>query len=237
MTEVRFSRRDVLRLGGAAAGAAILPTGLHAGAQEAELTFWNMIFPVTDPNNKTKKPEDFYIHQAIKRFEEANPGIKVTISDVPGAPESFTKYCTAGIAKNGPDLFATWPGRYMLDMKQFLEPLDPYFPQEERTRIFGWEAVTEGFIPGQGTTYGVPAGTDGVICFYTNTELLQKAGIDPEASWPQDFDGFLAMLDTIAASGTQPLVLSNQGYVWHLLDYWLAQHASTCLTHLCTQQW
>jgi raffinose/stachyose/melibiose transport system substrate-binding protein len=219
------SRRRVLRAGaGAAAGLALgLPRIRRAGAADVELTMWQMIFPVTDPNDKSKKPEDFWIHQAIKRFEEANPGTSVKLEDPPGAPETFTKYRTASIAKNGPDIFATWSGHYMLDMKQYLEPLDPYVTTEDRARIFGWEAATEGFKPGEGTTYGIPAGTDGVVCFFTNKELLQKAGVDPEAPLPPTFDEFTALLDQIKASGTTPLVLSNQSFVYHTLNYWTAQ--------------
>jgi raffinose/stachyose/melibiose transport system substrate-binding protein len=229
MTSTRLSthtRRTVLRAGaGATAGLALgLPQMRRAGAANITLKMWQMIFPYSDPNDKSKKPEDFWIHQSLKRFQDANPGIEVKLEDQPlGDPSVFTKYRTASIAKNGPDLFATWSGTYMLNLKQYLEPLDPYITDQDRARIFGWEAATEGFVPGKGTTYGVPAGTDGLVCFFTNKELLQKAGVDPEAPIPTPFDQFTAFLDKVKASGTTPLVLNNQGFVLHTLNYWTAQ--------------
>src|SRR5262249_55656642 len=74
-----------------------------------------------------------------------------------------------------------------------------------------------------GTPTGAPAGTDGLVCFFTNKELLQKAGVDPEAPIPSPFDQFTGFLDKVKASGTTPLVLNNQGFVLHTLNYWTAQ--------------
>src|SRR5262245_272022 len=97
-------RRPVLRAGaGARARRALgFPHIRRAGAADVKLTMWQMIFPYTDPNDKSKKPEDFWIHQSIKRFQDANPGIEVKLEDQPlGDPSVFTKYRTASIAKNG----------------------------------------------------------------------------------------------------------------------------------------
>ncbi|ACZ42869.1 extracellular solute-binding protein family 1 [Thermobaculum terrenum ATCC BAA-798] len=232
-TEQPLSRRSFLKIGGLAlAGMAVAcgapqataPTPKSGGASSApvKITFWNALYPTEDPNKK-KKREQFYIYQAIKRFESANPHITVELVSVPGDPQMFTKFRTASIAKNGPDVFGTWSGNYMLNLKQFLEPLDSYFTQPEKDRITGWEAVTEGFRPGQGKTYGVPAGSDGCVCIFYNKDLLSKAGVDPEKNWPSDFAGFLQVLQQIKTTGVIPLTLGGGGYVYHLLNYWIAQ--------------
>ena len=54
-------------------------------AQDKTITFWNIagIYDVEDPNDKTKKPEDFYISQAIGRFQAANPGLTVQMEITP----------------------------------------------------------------------------------------------------------------------------------------------------------
>ena len=44
---------------------------------------------------------------------------------MPGDTSAFTKYRTASVAKNGPDVMGVWSGSYMLALKDFLEPLAP----------------------------------------------------------------------------------------------------------------
>ncbi len=226
IVENALSRRDFLRLSGAAlGGAAVLSacTASNSSSGPVTLKFWNSIYPTTDPANKGKKLSQFYIAQAVKRFEAANPGIKVQMQVIPGTPDMFTQYRVASIAKNGPDVMTLWSGSYMFQLKDFLEPLDPYFTPQEKERLRGWDAVTEGFKAGSGKTYGVPNASDGITAIYYNKQLLAKAGVDPEANWPATFDDFLSMLAKIKASGTMPFVLYDNGYTFFSLDYWIAQ--------------
>ena len=88
----------------------------NAAAQDLTLTYWNTTYPLQDPNDKTKKPEDFYISKAIARFEAANPGITVQMEDVPSGNDMFIKYRTASVAQNGPDVMGMWSGSYMLGL-------------------------------------------------------------------------------------------------------------------------
>ena len=167
----RLSRRRVVQLGAATAGAAAtglawLPAAEHAVAQDATVRFWNVTYPTEDPNDKTKRLEDFYIYQAIARFEEQNPGTAVEIETIPGDASMFTKYRTASVAANGPDVMGMWSGSYMLGLKDFLEPMSSYFTPEERQRITGWEAVAADFQPDSEEIYGVPAGSDGTTCLF-----------------------------------------------------------------------
>jgi raffinose/stachyose/melibiose transport system substrate-binding protein len=115
----------------------LLPGTRHAAAQDATITFWNTTFPMEDPIDKAKWPEDFYISQAIARFQEANPGVTVQMETIPGGSDMFTKYRTASVAQNGPDVMGMWSGSYMLSVQDFLEPLNEYFTPEERERITG----------------------------------------------------------------------------------------------------
>ncbi|GLV54214.1 ABC transporter substrate-binding protein [Dictyobacter sp. S3.2.2.5] len=227
-TEKALSRRDFLRLSGATVGGAALLsacTASHSSAQSGPVTlkFWNSTYSTTDSSNKSKKVNQFYIAQAVQRFEAANPGIKIQMQVIPGTTDMFTQYRVASIAKNGPDVMTLWSGSYMLQMKNFLEPLDPYFTQQERARLRGWDAVTEGFQAGAGKTYGVPNASDGISAVYYNKHLLAKAGIDPEKDWPTTFDDFLTIAAKIKASGTTPFTLYDNGYTFFSLDYWIAQ--------------
>jgi raffinose/stachyose/melibiose transport system substrate-binding protein len=224
MMGTTFSRRKALQLGAAAAGATLLPGNTRrARAQDATITFWNTTFPMEDPIDKAKKPEDFYISQAIARFQEANPGTVVQMETIPSGSEMFTKYRTASVAQNGPDVMGMWSGSYMLGVGDFLEPLNTYFSPEERERITGWEATSADFRSDSDQILGVPAGSDGTSCFYYNKELLANAGVDPEASWPASFDEFVTTLEAIKASGVTPMALDENAIIWQILSWWQAQ--------------
>ncbi len=217
MLDTTLSRRKALQVGAAAAGLTLLPAR-RASAQDKTITFWNLagIYDVEDPNDKTKKPEDFYISQAIGRFEAANPGLTVQMESLPGDTSAFTKYRTASVAKNGPDIMGVWSGSYMLALKDFLEPMAPFFTAEERSRILGWDAVSVDFKADSDQIFGVPASSDGTTCVFYNKELLDKAGVDPEGDWRTSFDAFVEALDAIKASGTTPLALDENCH--HLAD-------------------
>ena len=217
-----MSRRKVWQFGAGAAGLALLPSE-RAAAQNAAITFWNTTFPMVDPIDKAKRPEDFYISQAIVRFQEANPGVTVQMETLPDGTDSFTKFRTASVAQNGPDVMGMWSGSYMLGVQDFLEPLNEYFTAEERKRITGWEATSADFRADSDQIYGVPAGSDGTSCFYYNKELLTSAAVDPDASWPANFDEFATMLGTIAKSGVTPMALYDNAIIWQVLSWWQAQ--------------
>ncbi len=224
MIDATLSRRKALQLGAAAAGLTLLPGTRRAAAQETTVTFWNPgILMVQDPSDKTKTNDDFYIYQAVARFEEANPGVTVAIENIPSDASQFTKYRTASIAANGPDAMAMWSGSYMLSVQDFLEPLAPYFSAEERARITGWEATSADFKPDSEQVYGVPAGSDGTTCIFCNLDLLAKANVEPEADWRNSFEGFIGALDAIKASGVTPLALDDNAIIWQVYAWWQAQ--------------
>src|SRR5688572_21343265 len=127
MIDTTLNRRKALQLGAAAAGLTLLPGTRRAAAQDATITFWNTTFPMEDPIDKAKRPEDFYISQAIARFQEANPGVVVAMETIPDGTESFTRFRTASVAQNGPDVMGMWSGSYMLGVVDFLERLNDYF--------------------------------------------------------------------------------------------------------------
>ncbi|WP_162309385.1 ABC transporter substrate-binding protein [Cohnella abietis] len=191
------------------------------GEKKVNIVFWNSGFATIDENNKAKKKEEFYISQAVKRFEAANPNVKIDVQDVPSGDELFAKFQTASIAKNGPDLTVLWSGSYMLRFKQFLEPMDSYFTSEERNRIVGWSATTEDFTA-EGKAYGVPFATDGTFLLAYNKKIFADAGIDPVAQRPKNFQEFVAMLEKVKTKSITPLGLFKDSFL-HVPDYWIAQ--------------
>jgi raffinose/stachyose/melibiose transport system substrate-binding protein len=226
MRRSELTRRTVVQAGTLAAGITLFPAISKVAAQDAvEITFWNSTLPIEDPNDLTKPLEDFYVFQAIERFQEANPTISVTLETLPGGPELFTRYRTASVAQNGPDVMGMWSGTYMLALKEFLEPVGTYFSEEERARLTGWEAVNESFDPNAPAEalYGVPAGSDGVTVLFYNKPLLERAGVNPEQQWVTNVDEFFEVLDAIAGTGVTPLALDTNSIVWQVLLYWIGQ--------------
>lgn len=223
-----LSRREFLQTSGAVVGGAAMlaacgGTGSTGTTGPVTVKFWNATYSTSDSNDKNKTKEQFYIYQAIKRFQTQNPGIRIQIQDVPGSTDMFTRYRVASIARNGPDVMGMWSGNYMLQFKQYLEPLDTYFTAQEKSRIRGWNAVTDGFKEGAGKIYGVPNASDGISMVYYSKKALAKAGINADTDWPKNFDGFLSMLAKIKATGITPLALFDNGYTFFSLDYWIAQ--------------
>ena len=224
MIDTTSSRRRILQGAAGAVGLALLPGARRAAAQDVTVKFWNGgIYPLSDPNDKAKKPEDFYISKAIARFEAANPGVTVAMEQLPGGPDMFIKYRTASVAQNGPDVMAMWSGSYMLALQDFLELLNPYFSTEERSRITGWEATSADFRADSDQIYGVPAGSDGTTCIFYNKEIFAKASIEEDGPWRNSFDDFVKMLEAIKGTGVTPLSLDDTGFVWQVLAWWQAQ--------------
>ncbi len=185
------------------------------------LVFWSG-YSTSDSNNKSKKPQDFWISQATARFTQKT-GIQVKMETLPGDATMFTKIRTAAIAGKGPDLASVWSGSYMLSIKEALEPMAPYFSDDERSKLSGWAAVTDGFDPTQkDKILGVPNGSDGpMICLCNNT-LMSKAGVDP-TQWPVSYDEWMGDLDKIKATGVMPLSLGDASFIYYLYNTWLAQ--------------
>ncbi len=225
-------RRFLYLTGGAAAAAGLAACSPDAGSgggngggggdkPSGPLKFWSG-YSTTDPNDKTKKPNQFWIYQASERFTEKT-GVKVQIEALPGDSTMFTKIRTASIGGQGPDVASVWSGSYMLSIKSFLEPMKQYYSDEEMAQLSGWAAVTDGFDPQQADKIlGVPNGTDGAMACLFNSDVLSKAGVDPNA-WPIDFDGWLGELDKIKSTGVTPLTLGKFSYLFFAYDTWLAQ--------------
>src|SRR4051794_17797810 len=74
MKNGKLSRRDTLKIGGAATGATLLSRSHIARAADKTIKFWNGTYAFQDPTDKNKPKSDFYIYQAIDRYQTANPG-------------------------------------------------------------------------------------------------------------------------------------------------------------------
>jgi len=211
---------------GAGGGSANPETGGgEAGSgKPVKLVMWNAgSFPTIDENDKSKKKEDFYLYQAIKRYQDKNRYVTITVQDIPGGPDSFTKFKTASIAKNGPDIMTLWSGNYTMALKQFLEPLDDYDLGEARSELVGWNTVTDGLIEGNGKIYGFPLANDGIIALFYNKKLIKNAGLDFENAPPASADEWIAAMEKLKASGVEKPIAWDDYAFWFIPAYWIGQ--------------
>ncbi|WID99458.1 extracellular solute-binding protein [Bosea vestrisii] len=148
-----------------------------ARAQAVEIEYWQYVF---DARIKA-------MNELIKRFEAANPGIKVKHTTFPYA-DYQTKIAAAVPAGQGPDvvqLYYGWLDNFV--GAKFIQPL----PRD----AFPHDVIEKEFYPivqtmkRGGEYYGLPTAVRTLALFY-NKKLFQEAGLDPNKP-PQTLDEYL----------------------------------------------
>jgi len=174
------------------------------------LKYWMIGNPTTEAD-QGKPADQWYVNQAVKRFE-AKTGIKVEVSIFPDQSAFADKFKAAGIAKNGPDVSGIWGGSVMFDNKDFILPLDPYFTADELSQIASINAFRYNYKP-DGPLLGIPnaVSNDSLMLFY-NKEIFKQAGIS-DAEIPTDVNSLVAACEKIKKIGVTPIAVGDQeGY-------------------------
>ncbi|HEX5500682.1 MAG TPA: extracellular solute-binding protein, partial [Thermomicrobiales bacterium] len=213
----RVTRRRLLA--GAALASAAVATGGRLGAGRAalaqdkvELTFWDSLFVGIDDQSTPKS--QWFITQAIEKFQTANPNITINHVEQSSDIATYDQVLqAANLARNGPDVLTHFAGGGILSYAKFLEPLDKYFTKEEMDQLTGWDSVREDF-KADGPIVAVPYGAGSYFEVMYNTDLLTKAGIDPESqAWPATWEDLMTLGQTIKDAGVNPFVIGEQqGY-------------------------
>lgn len=208
-----------------------LALGLLLGAagckkkEPAKLTVW---VPARDayigPDEQKLAQEEWYISQAFRRFEKANPGVTVELVVQPDAAASHQLFKAAAVAGNAPDVGVLWSGQYLFGIKDAIRPIGDIVPKEDLQNLVGWDQVREGFrSDGKLLGYGAYSVT---LCFiFYNKDLVQKAGLDFEANPPRTLPEFDAALEKLKGSGVLPMVF-DESFPWFNLQvavYWWYQ--------------
>lgn len=123
-----------------------------------------------------------YDHEVVRRFEQANPDITVSMLELPRDTDNMhNQYATYLLAEDeGVDVYAIdviWTAEF--GSAGWALPLDPWFPVEERAD----------FLPGpieactfQGRLYAVPWYGDAGMLYYRK-DLLEEADLPPPRTW------------------------------------------------------
>jgi raffinose/stachyose/melibiose transport system substrate-binding protein len=226
--EVRMRRIGVLAVLLLLAAGLVFAGGAQEKPAAIKMTMWvNGADSIIGPTEQQKPQDQWYVSQAFRRFEQANPGVSIELVVPPEQAGAHTNFKTAGLAGNAPDVANLWTGQPIFALKEVILPLDKLVPKEDLNKIWGWESVRDGFAP-NGTILGYPAAQNQICTMFYNKAIVKKAGLDFEAAPPRTLPEFDAALAKIKASGVTPIVVDEaaQGVPWFLCwvgDYWWAQ--------------
>lgn len=200
-------------------------TGCAKKADSNKLTIWiNGKDSYIGPSEQKLAQEDWYISQAIKRFEDANPGVTVELvvsADGETAHQTFKADAMAGTA---PDIANLWTGQNIFSMEDVILDISKLIPAEDTANITGWDSVTS---PATGAVLGYPT-SDNQICFFIyNKQIIADCGLDFDNNPPRTIEDFNAACQTILDKGYQPIA-SDESFPWfgcYVVGYWWIQQS------------
>jgi raffinose/stachyose/melibiose transport system substrate-binding protein len=205
----------------AAAGCAKAPAA-------QKLTIWiNGRDSYIGPSEQQLPQDQWYISQALKRFEDANPGVTVEMVVQPDAYKAHAMFRTAALAGNAPDVANLWAGTFIFALQDAITPITDKIPQADRDQIIGWNTDTVGFKEGN-PILGYPT-PDNQLCFFLyNKKIVQGVGLDFEADPPRTMDDFYADMEKIKNGGYIPIAADEavDGYAYYFFQiaaYWWVQ--------------
>lgn len=194
-------------------------------SEKVTLTVWiNESDSYIGPEEPMLSQDQWYISQALKRFEAAHPGVTVELyvpPDQEGAHQSFKATVLAGTA---PDVANLWTGQAIFNLKDAILPLDDLMPPEDLENIWGWESVRLDFKP-DGPILGYPASQNQLCFLLYNKSIVRNAGLDFDKNPPRTFEEFDSALRKIKELGVDPIVV-DESFPWFfcwISDYWWVQ--------------
>ncbi len=210
----------------------LLASGCSTGGQTTKsepikLTIWiNGRDSFIGPNEQKLSQDQWYISQAFKRFEQANPGVTVELTVSADALQAHQTFRTAGLAGNAPDIANLWAGQFIFALKDVIQPINNYIPKEDMQNLNGWDTVTLDFKQGN-PIIGYPVPNNQVCFFLYNKKIIKDVGLDFENNPPRTMDDFLADLQKIKDKGYLPMAADEgQGYTYnffYIAAYWWVQ--------------
>lgn len=147
---------------------------------------------------------EFYLDVA-KKYEEENPGVTINFEFLDHV--SFkSKLPTLLQSSEKPDAFFTWCGGVFYEQAEagVLRDITDELDAETRARYasIGLDSMTY-----KNRLYGIPMYAAGVMFWY-NRELLDRAGVDPDAitTW----DDFIVAVEQIKNAGITPIIVGGK---------------------------
>ncbi|HBE76431.1 MAG TPA: hypothetical protein DDW65_01405 [Firmicutes bacterium] len=207
----------------------ILSVTSFGKAKDIKLTVWiNGRDSYIGPEEQKLPQDQWYISQCFRRFEQANPGVKIQMIVPPDQFEAHQQFKAAGLAGNAPDIANLWTGQFTFAEKDVIRPIDDLVPKDDLNNIQGWDTVRLGFNP-HGKIMGYPCGEVQMAFMLYNKKLVKAAGLDFEANPPRTMKAFDEALKQIKETGVTPII-TDESYPTFIIYqgvYWWMQLTGT----------
>ncbi|WP_282949078.1 extracellular solute-binding protein [Cellulomonas endometrii] len=172
------------------------------GGGDVEMTFWH---------NSTTGPGKAYWESTVADFEEANPGVTITVQSIQNE-DMDGKLQTALNSGDAPDIFMARGGGKLADVVEAGQAQDITDLIDDSTREAVGDAALNAFSV-DGKVYGMPTAVlPGGI--YYSKDLFAQAGITETPTTFAELDDAVTKLK---AAGIQPIALGAK-------DAWPAAH-------------
>lgn len=219
-----MTRTPVVRALAAAATVALLAAacstgdgseGSDASGDDVTITWWH---------NSNNDPGKSYYEKVAKDFEATHKGVKIEISALQHE-DMLTKLDAAFQANDAPDIYMERGGGELADHVKAGLTKDLSDSAKETIdklggSVDGWQL--------DGKTYALPFSV-GVVGFWYNTELFDKAGVTPPATW----DEFYGVVDKLKAANIEPISVGAKDK-WPAAHYWYYFSLRECSKQVLT---
>ena len=161
------------------------------------------------------------VPDAVERFENANPDIKVNLTATPN--DQFKTKVRVGLGTaNGPDVFHTWGGATLAEnaASHLVVPIDDVLEDNDFATSISPAILELGQV--DGVQYGLPLAIEASMVWY-NTEIFDELALTPPTSW----DEFLSVTAATKAAGYTPIAMANATQ-WPGAQWWSELVALSC---------
>ncbi|WBB80325.1 extracellular solute-binding protein [Micromonospora sp. WMMD882] len=161
------------------------------------------------------------VPDAAKRFEAANPGWKVNLTDTPN--DQYKTKLRVGLGTpNGPDVFFNWGGSDLVEYEKsdLVVPLEDMMREKKLNDVFGPAVLRQGQV--DGTQYGLATAVEASMVWY-NKDIFAELNLSAPTTWEQ----FLDVIAKTKAAGYTPIAMANSSQ-WPGSQWWSELVALSC---------
>ncbi|MDX6154383.1 ABC transporter substrate-binding protein [Marinococcus sp. PL1-022] len=194
---VAASLAGVLALGGLAACGN--DSGSGGDDDVVTLSYWK--------SADTGRPDFEAFMEVVNKFNDEHEDIQLDVNTTPN-DDYRTRLNTRAAGGDLPDVFQVWPGAELRPLVEAgaVEPIDDIEDYWLDSGLLEEGSFDEFTI--EDNTYAVPVNSNPTHFIYYNKDMLSKAGYD---SFPEDYDGFLQLIEDLKDEEVTPISLGNSG--------------------------
>jgi len=182
--------------------------------ESQELLVWDTGILGRTLENGDPDLENSFLDQMAVAFEEANPGVEITVVQQGGdITSNSAQFQAASIAGTGPDVRVQYAGGPTISFGDFFIDLEPLLSAETLDSLAGFNVNREGYAP-DGRILGMPYGAGNLFTIFQNNALLVEAGLDPEnppTTWEELLENGQQVVDNTDKHGFS--IANLEGYV------------------------